>query len=147
MGDYTPVFIAGEVITSTASAAVTGGDLLEVSGNGTVARTATLASQKIVGFASKDCAINERCTFYCRGPVHEALADGTVTAGDQVTSTSTASRGVKSLPASAGDLGAAFNQATDNAVLNLAVNNARAVIGVALTTASDNTKVRIMLYV
>lgn len=39
MADYLPLFKPGQDITSTTSAAVTGGQLLVVSGSGTVAPT------------------------------------------------------------------------------------------------------------
>jgi hypothetical protein len=145
MADYTPPFPKGEITTSTASAAVAGGDLLEVSGNGTVAKTATLGSMKVVGVAASDVAINGRVSFWGRGPVHESLADGTVTAGDQVTSTSTAGRGVKTaLP----DANSASQEPTvyDAAHTAAAVDLARSILGVALTSAADGGKVRWMLF-
>lgn len=133
MPDYTPVYVEGDSITLTASTAVSGGDMLEVTGAGTVGKVATLASTKFVGVASADVPSGGRVMFWCRGPVHESLADGTVTAGDQVTSTATAGRQVKTAAAvttpTAGD-----------------VTTTRAVLGVALTTAADNLKVRWMLY-
>jgi hypothetical protein len=151
MGDYTPPYIRGDVITLTASGAVTAADPLEVSGNGTVAKCVTAASEKFVGVAADDTPSNGRVTVYGLGPVHESIADGTVTAGDQVGTTSTAGRQVKTIPptAAAVDVGAAFNQAADNTAINTginaAVNAARGVIGVALTTAADGQKVRWMM--
>jgi len=41
MSDYTPVFIEGEIVTSTASAAITGGQLLVVSGKYSVPQLLT----------------------------------------------------------------------------------------------------------
>ena|SRR6516164_6576269 len=148
MGDYTPPYIIGEVATSTASAAITGGALLVVSGNGTVApfTPGATPAQNIIGVAAADATSGSRVTFYGRGPQHESIADGSITAGDQLVSATNAGRQVRTLAPSAGDLGTAFNQATDNTVLNLAVNNARSILGVALTTATDNTKVRWMIF-
>jgi hypothetical protein len=149
--DYTPPYPRGDAITLTASSAVSGGDLLEVSGNNTVAKTATLISTKLVGVAADDTPTNGRVTVWGLGPVHIGLADGTITAGDQIGSTNTAGRQVKTIPptAAAVDVGAAFNQAADNTAINgginAAVNAARGVIGVALTTASDGNPVRWMM--
>jgi hypothetical protein len=133
MADYIPVYLPGAAITSTASGTVVGGDLLAVSGNGTVAKTATLADPKFVGVAAFDAVSGAKVTLYGRGPVHESVADGAVTAGDLLTTTNTGNRQVKTLAAA----GASYVQAEANAT--------RAVIGVALTTAADNAKVRWML--
>jgi len=147
MGDYTPVFIEGEIVTSTASATITGGQLLVVSGNGSVAPWVPAATPptNVVGVAAEDTVSGGRVSFYCRGPVHESVADGTITAGDQIVGAATASRSVRTLPPSAEDVTGTPTQSTINTALRLAVNNARAVFGIALTTASDNTKVRWML--
>jgi hypothetical protein len=142
MADYTPVNVPGKIWTSTASAAITGGDILVVSGSGTVAKAAAIAATNFVGVAADDTAINGRVTVYGRGIVHESLADGTVTAGDQVGSTSTAGRQVKTIVPSAADLGATYVQATVNTAVNGAITAARGVVGIAITTASDNAKVR-----
>ena len=144
MPDYTPVFLPGDVIPLTASAAVTGGDPVAVSGSGTVARAASAAQVNCLGIAAQDAAINGRCSVYGRGTVHESVADGTVTAGDQIGTTTTAGRQVRTIPASAADLGAAYVQAAVNTAVNGAVQAARGVLGVAMTTASDNNKVRWM---
>ncbi|SRR5258707_152766 len=148
MPDYTPVFLTGRQITLTASVACSGGDLLEVSGSGTVRPWVPNAvpSQKAIGVAGNDTPVNGRVTVYGFGPVHESVADGTVTAGDQLVAASTAARQVKTLVPSAADLGATYVQATVNAAVNLAVNNTRSIIGIALTTVADNLKVRWMQF-
>jgi len=144
--DYTPVALPGDIVTGTASATITGRQLLEVSGSGTVAPTATLQSQKIVGVAAQDAVSAGRVTYYGRGVIHESVADGTVTAGDLVGSTNTANREIKSIPASAIDAGATYVQATVNAAINAGLQTDRAILGVALITAADNTKVRWMQF-
>lgn len=133
MPDYTPVFAPGRSVTLTASAAVTGGQPLEVSGSGTVAPVTLGAtpSMKIIGVAEDDTPANGRVTVWCRGFVHESVPVGTVTAGDQLTSPVTGDTGqVKTLPAVSGAPGLAD------------VNAARAIFGIALTTATNPTKVR-----
>lgn len=144
MADYTPVFLPGQTFTSQASGAITGGDLVGVSGSNTVAKITALASQAYVGIAAHDAATGAKVAVIAAKPVHESVADGTVTAGDAITSTNTANRQVKTLATTAADLGATYVQAAVNTAVNLAVNNVRAVVGIALTTASDNTLVRWM---
>lgn len=133
MPDYTPVYLYGRSVTFTLSVACVGGDLLEVSGNGTVRPWVPNAtpSNKIVGVAAQDAAVGARVTTWGFGPVHESVADGTVTAGDQVIASQNAGRQVKTAPAvttpTPGD-----------------VTVTRAILGVALTTAADGLKVRWM---
>jgi len=148
MADYTPVFIEGEIITLTASAPVKGGDLLAVSGVNQVAPFTPSATpvSNFVGVASSDVAAGARCSFYCRGPVHESIADGTITAGDQIRTATNANRQVQT---AALDANTAGQEPTvyDAAHTAAAVNLARSILGVALNTASDNTKVRWMMLV
>jgi len=138
MPDYTPPYAPGRIVTLTVSAAVTARDLLVVSGSGTVAKAAANASTSWVGVAGNDTPINGRCTVFGRGIIHESIADGTVTAGDQVGTTSTAGRQVKTVAVQ--DVGGAPSQATINAAL-VAL---RGVAGIALTTAADGLIVRWM---
>lgn len=126
MGDYLPPYHPANAVSLTASAAVTGGQILAVSGNGTVAPAAAAADDAI-GLAANDAAINGRLTVYPFGVVHETTADGPITAGDQVIAGATGK--VKSL-------------AVASAAVAADINNARAVIGVALTTAADAAKCR-----
>lgn len=132
MADYIPVYLPGTAVSMTASATIIGGQLVEVSGNGTVAPSTASAtpSAKVVGVAGFDAASGQRVTVYARGTVHETTANGAITAGDQMASGAVAGT-VKSLAAAA-------------AAVAADINNARAVIGVALTTAADLAKVRWM---
>lgn len=127
MSDYTPVYTPGTAITCTASAAITGGQLVAVSGDGTVGPAAA-GSAKVVGVAGHDAAANARVTVHPRGMVHESTASGAITAGDQVGAA--ASGAVASVAAASGTPDAA------------AVNAARSILGVALTTAADAALVR-----
>jgi hypothetical protein len=126
MGTYLPPYHPANAVSLTCSAAVTGGQLLAVSGNGTVAPAAAAADDAI-GVAAFDAGTNERVTVYPFGVVHETAADGAITAGDQVTAGATGK--VKSLAVAAG-------------ATTADINNARAVVGVALTTAADTAKCR-----
>lgn len=142
MADSTPVFIPGTAQTLQASAPVSGGDLVVLSGASTVARAGTNAAVNYIGVAGHDAGTGSKVTVHILKAVFDSVADGTITAGDQLTTTATGSRQVKSLVASAQDVGASPTQATINSAINGAVNAARAVIGLAVTSATDNTVVR-----
>jgi hypothetical protein len=144
VADYTALFLPGQRITLQASGPITGADPVIVSGTGTVAKAATLADAKYVGIAGHDAVSGQKLTVICSGVVHESIADGTVTAGDQVTTTNTANRQVKTLATTAVDVTGTPTQTTINTAINTSIANARAVIGVALTTAADNALVRWM---
>lgn len=88
MSDYLPRFKPGEAITSQASAAITGGRLVAVSGSGTVA-TAAADSALVVGVAAFDVAASgDKVTVFGTrgGGVHKLVASGAITAGAGVVS-------------------------------------------------------------
>lgn len=85
MADHLPAFAPGRDVTFIASAAVTGGRLVEVTGNMTVAHAAA-ASTKVVGVASFDAAANTEVGV-STGGVHPLLASAAVAAGDKVAAT------------------------------------------------------------
>lgn len=121
MADYSPLYLPGKAVTVTASAAITGGKTIKVSGNGTVATAG--AAELSIGVAGQDAAASgDKFVAFLRGTVHRLLASGTVTAGDLVVS------------------GAAGTVATLAAVTTPTaadVTNTRAIFGIALTTATD----------
>ena len=117
MAEYIPVLTPGHALVSSASATITGGQLVAVSGNGTVA-PAGAATQAWVGVAAFDAANGDRVTIYTDG-VQELTASGAITAGAAVVS------------------GAAGTVATS------ATPAAATQVGVALTTAADGAKVRV----
>jgi len=126
MAEYLPIRTPGDALVSTASATITGGKLVAVSGNGTVA-TAGANALNWVGVAAFDAVSGDTVTVYAGG-VQELTAAGAITAGDLVVAA--ASGNVATLAAvttpTAGD-----------------VTGTRAVVGVALTTAADTAKVRV----
>ncbi len=123
MPDYLPKHMPGDTITTKAGVGgVTGGQRVAVSGSGIVATATAATKAKYVGVAAVDAVQNADMTIYGRGMVHISVADGAITAGDQVTSANAGK--VASLAAAAG------NTAAD-------INNARAADGIALTTAAD----------
>ncbi len=140
MADYTPVFAPGKIVTLTAASAINGGDLVEVAASGTVQTAGATGSglppsMKVVGVAGNTTPANGRVTVYARGYVHESVAQGTVTAGDQVGSIqfgATAGAQVQTV-ALAG-----------SPPVGQDANMARAILGIALTTATNPSKVRWM---
>jgi hypothetical protein len=126
MAEYLPIYKPGQALTLKASAAIVGGQLVAVSGSGTVA-PAGAAAANWVGVAAFDAAINDNVTIHCDG-VQSVTASGTVTAGDQVIS------------AAAGAVSTAAAVTTPTAA---DVNTTRQLVGVALTTAATGNKVRI----
>lgn len=120
MTDYLPLYLPGKAITGQASAAITGGQAVRVSGSGTFA-PATTAAHIIVGVAAFDAGTGDKVNVFGRGTVHRLTAAGAVTAADVVEG------------AAAGAV-ATHTQGT---------NDVR-VFGVALTTAADGAAVEIM---
>ncbi len=114
MSDYAPLFMPGDAITGTTSGAVTGGRLLAVSGNGTVAH-AGADSNAVVGVAAFDAGSGTLVTYHGRGQVHVTTAAGAITAGDRV---NTAANGtVKTATAGVGNIGVAMTTAADTALV------------------------------
>ncbi len=117
MGAYEPKFLYSNTITGTASATITGGQVLVVSGNGTVG-PAGADSNAVIGVAAHDAVSGGLVTYFPRGKVHVSTAAGGITAAARVNS------------AAAGTV----------ATATAAVAN----IGVALTTAADTAAVEWM---
>lgn len=115
MADYLPIRIPGQALVATASAAITAGQVVEVSGNDTVA-PAGAASAKWLGVAAFDAKAGDRVTVHAGG-TQAPKASGAITAGDLV--------------ASAADGKVATSADGSNAV------------GLALTTAADGAEVRV----
>lgn len=124
MSDYSPVYSGGAVpFTQTASATITGGQVLEVTATGTVG-PATAATVKPVGVAAHDCASGAKVTVWpLANVVHEitVVAAATITAADGV------------ITGTAG---------TVNTVVVATGAAAGTLIGTALTTATAPNKVR-----
>jgi hypothetical protein len=120
MAEYLPLVLPGKSFTSQASATITGGQALFVSGSGTVA-PATTAANVIIGIAGFDAASGDKVTVYGRGTIHRLTASGTVTAADAV-------------EAAAAGAVATHTQGT---------NDIRT-FGIALTTATTGNAVEVM---
>jgi hypothetical protein len=119
MADYTPIICDDDLsYTAQASATITGGQVLIVTGSGTVGPAGS-AGTPIAGVAARDAVSGDKLTVFRNG-IQELVASGTVTAGDLLTS---------------GAAGTALTAATP------AVG---AFIGTALTTATTGNKVRVI---
>jgi hypothetical protein len=82
MAEYTPRYMPGAAQTWVASATITAGQLLVVSGSGTVAPSSA-ASPAFIGVAGNDAASGANVTVYAGG-VQKIVATGTVTAAQSV---------------------------------------------------------------
>jgi hypothetical protein len=90
MGDYAPVYDGGnKPFTATTSAAVTGGQVLAQSGDGTVG-VAGAASTIVVGVAAYDAPSGGKVAVWpLEGAVHELVAANAITQGGGVQSGAT----------------------------------------------------------
>lgn len=112
MPEFSPLFKPGAEFTRTTSGAVTGGQVLVVSGNNTVAASSA-ASDAVIGVAAFDAGSGESVTVITNGVVN-LDASGAINAGDPVAA------------AAGGDVAA--HSGTDYSTI----------IGVALSAAADN---------
>lgn len=112
MSDYTPVFTPGDAVPFTASATVTGGQLVEVTTAGSVG-PAGAASTKVIGVAAHDAAAGARVTVHIGKIVHEATASGTITVGDMLTAAAAGQVVTNATPAVGTQVGVAITAATN----------------------------------
>lgn len=121
MADYLPLHAPGEAFTRTTSAAVTGGQLVSVSGTGTVANSGA-SDASVVGVAAFDAASGTTVTVFSGGVQRCIAGTGGVTAGQLVHS------------GAAGTVVTHTNGTTDYLV-----------VGLALTTATATNTVEIQM--
>jgi hypothetical protein len=128
VGDYVPLYKPGQSTTSTASATITGGQLVAVSGVNTVAPAGANAINWL-GVAAFDAASGDRVTLH-HGGVQRLVASGTVTAGDTV------------VAAASGQVSTLAAVTTPTAA---DVTNTRAIVGTARTTATNGNVVEVQM--
>lgn len=118
MADYLPKFKPGQAVTFTASADVTGGRLVAVTGNRTIG-PAGADSAAVVGVAGFDAKAGERVTVFTRaGGVQQLTANGAIAAGVKVSSA--AAGKIQTLGTTANPIGLALEAATaDNDVIDV----------------------------
>ena len=107
MAEYLPIFKPGQAITLKASAAITGGQVVEVTGAGTVG-PAGANSTKVVGVAGFDAAINDYVTVYAGG-VQNCTSAGVITAGDLVAAAASGNVATNAAPAAGVQIGIALS--------------------------------------
>ncbi len=116
MADYMPVLQTTQPLSGvSASAAITGGQLIESTGVNTVG-PAGAASVKVLGVAAHDAAIGADVTYHpISGNVHETVSTAGSAAGDRITAAAAgnvASTAAATAAAAGTDLGVAINTAT-----------------------------------
>ncbi len=115
MGAYEPKFLYGDTITGTASATITAGQVLVVSGSGTVGPAGADAAN-VVGVAAHDASTTApTLNYFPRGKVHVSTASGGITAGARVNSGAAGT--VASAAAGTGNIGIALTTALDTAAV------------------------------
>jgi len=120
VADYSET-IKGRHFTSQASAAVVGGNVVMVSGTGTVAKATAAGAGAVCGVAGHDAAIGAKVNVISGG-VHDLVSQGAIVAGTPVT--------VGSVDGTVATIGAATFEK---------------MIGLALTTGVDLALVRVLL--
>ncbi|HQN97734.1 MAG TPA: DUF2190 family protein [Thermoanaerobaculales bacterium] len=110
MAEYLPIFKPGQAITLKASAAVTGGQVVEITGVGTVG-PAGANSTKVVGVAGFDAAINDYVTVYAGG-VQNCTSAGVITAGDLIAAAAAGTVATNAAPAAGVQIGIALSTTT-----------------------------------
>ena len=83
MADHLLKFKPGQAVTFTASGAITGGQVVEVTGNRTVG-VASAASAKAIGTAGHDAASGDQVVVHLAGPVDTMTAAAAIVAGANV---------------------------------------------------------------
>lgn len=84
MADHLLKFKPGQSVTFTATTAITGGQIVEVTGDRTVGVPASAASAKAIGTAAHDAAIGDQLVVHIAGPVDTFTSAAAIAAGANV---------------------------------------------------------------
>lgn len=84
MGDHLLKFKPGQAVSFAATTAITGGQVVEVTGNRSVGVPAAAASVKTIGSAGHDAAIGDQVIVHLNGPVDTFTSAAAITAGSKV---------------------------------------------------------------
>jgi Uncharacterized conserved protein (DUF2190) len=84
MADHLLKFKPGQAVSFAASTAITGGNVVEVTGNRTVGVAAAAASTKTIGSAGHDAATGDQVIVHLNGPVDTFISAAAITAGANV---------------------------------------------------------------
>ncbi|MFP7833127.1 capsid cement protein [Marisediminicola sp. LYQ134] len=112
MSDYLPLFRPGTTVTFVVTAAVVGGQLVQVGAADRSVAPAAAASVSVVGVAGHDAAIGDKVTVEVNKAVHELTAVGDIVRGTRVEAA--AAGAVRTLAAGAA-FGIAISSAADGA--------------------------------
>jgi hypothetical protein len=130
-GSQQHVFAPGSKLSFKSAAAITKGRLVEITSANTV-QMAAAKSQKVVGVAMQSCdAVGDLIEVQVLGYVFRLTAQGAVSAGDELVVGTVA--------------GSVATQAAAAAATLTDINNARAVIGIALEAISDTAQGRVLV--
>lgn len=116
---YAPKYAPGESITRTASATITEGQMVVVSGSGTVAPSGA-NSAAWLGVAAHDAANGDKVTIRAGG-VQRPIASGAITAGDLVATATTGRVATNAAPGAGVQVGVALNTVADGAAVDVAM--------------------------
>lgn len=122
MAEYLPLYKPGATITRQASATITAGQLVIVTGSGTVG-PGSAATHLWLGVAAHDAVSGDKVTIHCGG-VQRLVAAGGITAGVPVEAAAAGAVATKTIAAGETDL---------------------QVVGIALTTALDTALVEVAM--
>lgn len=84
MGDHLLKFKPGHAVSFTATTAITGGQVVEITGNRSVGVPTGAASLKAIGTAGHDAAVGDQVVVHIPGPVDTMTAAAAIAAGANV---------------------------------------------------------------
>lgn len=84
MAQYLPLFRPGDTVTFNVTAAVTGGQPVQVGATDRSVAPAAAASASVVGVAGHDAAVGDKVTVEVGKPIHSLKAAGAVTRGQRL---------------------------------------------------------------
>lgn len=117
MAEYLPVAKPGQAFTLKASATITGGQVVAISGVSTVA-AAGAASTGVVGVAANNAVLNDYVTVYSGG-VQTCTASGGITAGSPVIAGAAGTVVASAAPPLGQQVGVAITTALDTAAVRV----------------------------
>jgi hypothetical protein len=137
--DYSATYLPASQVTFTADGPLTGGDPVEVAPNGRVNRFQAETVSPFIGVAAHDALAGGSIRVIIGHPIHDGIADGTITAGDQLAPSATPGRTVVTVP----DIIIPSTGLTQiAAATRSALEAVRSLIGVAISSAADGQPVR-----
>lgn len=116
MGDYLPLFRPGQTVTFDVTAAVTGGQPVEVGATNRSVAPAAAGTNKYVGIAGHDAAIGDKVTVEVGKPIHQLVASGAIALGAKL---ETAGAGKVRTLAAGTNIGIALTAAADGAAVQV----------------------------